>query len=66
MKLSLKGYDHLTRELILMAETFCGGKIVFVLEGGNHTVYRNLANGQASTIPRHRKIKKHLGPKDLR
>jgi acetoin utilization deacetylase AcuC-like enzyme len=34
MKLSLKGYDHLTRELILMAQTFCGGKIVFVLEGG--------------------------------
>jgi acetoin utilization deacetylase AcuC-like enzyme len=34
MKLSLKGFDHLTRELVLMAETFCGGKIVFVLEGG--------------------------------
>jgi acetoin utilization deacetylase AcuC-like enzyme len=34
MKLSLKGYNHLTRELMLMAQTFCGGKIVFVLEGG--------------------------------
>ncbi len=34
MKLSLKGYDYLTRQLMLMADTFCGGKIVFVLEGG--------------------------------
>jgi acetoin utilization deacetylase AcuC-like enzyme len=34
MQLSLSGYAHLTRELIRMAETVCGGKIVFVLEGG--------------------------------
>jgi acetoin utilization deacetylase AcuC-like enzyme len=35
-RLSLTGYDHLTRELIGMAATLCGGKIVFVLEGGYH------------------------------
>jgi acetoin utilization deacetylase AcuC-like enzyme len=34
MRLSLTGYAHLTRELIRMAEQFCGGKIVFALEGG--------------------------------
>lgn len=34
IQLSLTGYAHLTRELIRMAETLCGGKIVFVLEGG--------------------------------
>ena len=36
---------------------------VLVREGGNHTVYRNPANGLASTIPRHREIKKHLARK---
>ncbi len=34
MRLSLNGYAHLSRELIRMAHQFCGGKIVFVLEGG--------------------------------
>jgi acetoin utilization deacetylase AcuC-like enzyme len=34
MKLSLEGYDHLTRNLIAMANEVCGGKIVFILEGG--------------------------------
>lgn len=34
MRLSLNGYDHLTRELMRMADDLCGGKIVFVLEGG--------------------------------
>lgn len=33
-KLSLQGYDHLTRNLIAMANEVCGGKIVFILEGG--------------------------------
>jgi mRNA interferase HicA len=41
----------------------------FVREGANHTVYRNPANGQVSTVPRHveignalvRKICKDLG-----
>jgi mRNA interferase HicA len=36
---------------------------VFVREGAKHTVYRNPANGQASTIPRHREIKKYLARK---
>jgi acetoin utilization deacetylase AcuC-like enzyme len=34
MRLTLTGYAHLTRELIKMAEQFCGGKIVFAMEGG--------------------------------
>ena len=34
IKLSLNGYNHLTRELLAMARELCGGKIVFVLEGG--------------------------------
>jgi acetoin utilization deacetylase AcuC-like enzyme len=34
MLLSLRGYNHITRELIRMAEQFCGGRIVFVMEGG--------------------------------
>ena len=34
MQLSLAGYDHLARECLRMAERLCGGKIVFVMEGG--------------------------------
>lgn len=34
MRLSLHGYTHLCRELKAMAEELCGGKIVFVMEGG--------------------------------
>lgn len=34
MTLSLPGYAHLSRELLRMADTFCEGRIVFVLEGG--------------------------------
>jgi acetoin utilization deacetylase AcuC-like enzyme len=34
LRLSLKGYDDLSRELMAMADALCGGKIVFVLEGG--------------------------------
>jgi acetoin utilization deacetylase AcuC-like enzyme len=34
LTLTLTGIDHLTRELITMANTFCGGRIVFILEGG--------------------------------
>jgi mRNA interferase HicA len=33
---------------------------VFVREGAKHTIYRNPANGTASTVPRHREIKKQL------
>ncbi|MGI9168063.1 MAG: type II toxin-antitoxin system HicA family toxin [Pyrinomonadaceae bacterium] len=31
---------------------------LLVREGGNHTVYRNPATGSATTVPRHREIKK--------
>jgi acetoin utilization deacetylase AcuC-like enzyme len=34
MRLTLTGYAHLTRELIKMSEKYCGGKIVFAMEGG--------------------------------
>jgi acetoin utilization deacetylase AcuC-like enzyme len=34
MRLSLTGYAHITRELIGMAQELCGGRIIFVLEGG--------------------------------
>ena len=34
LHLDLESYAHLTRELIRMAQELCGGKIVFVLEGG--------------------------------
>jgi len=34
MQLDLLGYAELTRELIEMAGELCGGRIIFVLEGG--------------------------------
>lgn len=34
MSLSLTGYDRIARTLIAMARELCGGKIVFVTEGG--------------------------------
>lgn len=34
MRLTLAGYDSLTRELLAMAQRHCRGRIVFVLEGG--------------------------------
>lgn len=34
MELSAVGYAHLTRTLKEMAEEFCGGRLVFTLEGG--------------------------------
>lgn len=34
MRLTLPGYQHLTRELMRMADALCGGKIVFLMEGG--------------------------------
>lgn len=34
MRLSLKGYAHLARECLSMARQLCGGRIVFVMEGG--------------------------------
>jgi acetoin utilization deacetylase AcuC-like enzyme len=34
MRLTLNGYSHLVGELMRMAQRFCEGKVVFVLEGG--------------------------------
>ena len=34
MRLTHNGYTHLSRELVQMAKELCGGKIVFVMEGG--------------------------------
>ena len=34
MNLTLAGYAQITRELIKMAEELCGGRIVFLMEGG--------------------------------
>jgi acetoin utilization deacetylase AcuC-like enzyme len=34
MRLSLAGYAHLSRELVRLAEQLCGGRIIFVMEGG--------------------------------
>jgi len=33
---------------------------IFIREGGNHTIYRNPANGRMSGIPRHREVKEKL------
>jgi acetoin utilization deacetylase AcuC-like enzyme len=34
MRLSVSGFDLLNRELVKLANTYCGGKIAFVVEGG--------------------------------
>jgi len=34
MQLTLSGYSHLAGEVIRMAQRFCEGKIVYLLEGG--------------------------------
>jgi acetoin utilization deacetylase AcuC-like enzyme len=34
MRLTLRGYSHLAREVVHMAQRFCDGKVVFALEGG--------------------------------
>jgi acetoin utilization deacetylase AcuC-like enzyme len=46
MRLSLKGYAHLTKELIMMAQALCEGKIIFVMEGGYNL--EALSNGVAN------------------
>ena len=43
MQLTLRGYDHLARECIKLAERLCTGRIVFVMEGGYDITA--LANG---------------------
>jgi acetoin utilization deacetylase AcuC-like enzyme len=41
--LSTAGYFHISRRLVELAAEFCGGKVVFVLEGGYDP--HNVANG---------------------
>ena len=49
MYLSLTGYAYLANEVLRMAERFCGGKIVFVMEGGYNL---NALSGGMSDIAR--------------
>jgi len=44
MKVSLEGFAGLTSELMAMAETFCRGRLLLVLEGGYHI------DGQAQAV----------------
>jgi acetoin utilization deacetylase AcuC-like enzyme len=37
LQLDLRGYAHLTRELIAMAQEYCAGRIAFIMEGGYDT-----------------------------
>ncbi|HEX8410512.1 MAG TPA: type II toxin-antitoxin system HicA family toxin [Thermoanaerobaculia bacterium] len=39
---------------------------VLVREGSNHSVYRNAATGEWSTVPRHREVKDELARKICR
>lgn len=36
---------------------------LFTREGGSHTVYKNVATGKMTTVPRHREIKANLAKK---
>lgn len=49
MRLTLTGYDWIARSVIAMADELCGGRVVFVLEGGYNVTalgsgMRNLAH----------------------
>jgi acetoin utilization deacetylase AcuC-like enzyme len=46
--LSTKGYFTLSKKLVELAEEYCGGKIIFVLEGGYDPA--NVANGAAAVF----------------
>ena len=46
--LSTAGYYMLSKKLVELAEEHCGGKIVFVLEGGYDPV--NVANGSTAVF----------------
>ena len=46
--LSTRGFYEVSKKLVGMADEFCGGKIVFVLEGGYDP--ENVANGVASVF----------------
>ena len=36
---------------------------LFARQGGSHTVYKNVATGKMTTVPRHREIKANLAKK---
>lgn len=36
---------------------------IFMREGGSHTIYKNIASGKLTSIPRHREIKDNLAKK---
>ncbi len=38
-------------------------RCLFVRQGGNHTVYKNVSTGKMTTVPRHREIKENLAKK---
>lgn len=46
--LSTKGYFNISRKLVQLAEEYCDGRIVFVLEGGYDP--HNVANGSAAVF----------------
>lgn len=46
--LSLKGYDQMSRSLIEMAQAYCQGRVLFVLEGGYH--FQALAHGVLNVV----------------
>ena len=48
LALTSRGYHALSQTLVALAEEFCGGKIVFVLEGGYDP--KNVANGIKSVF----------------
>ena len=48
MALSLRGYDAITRQLVDLASELCGGRVIFVLEGGYHL--GALANGWTNAV----------------
>jgi acetoin utilization deacetylase AcuC-like enzyme len=63
MRLSLTGYDHLTRTVESLARELCGGRIVFVMEGGyNLVVLGNAWANVARALLRDSHTADPLGP----
>jgi acetoin utilization deacetylase AcuC-like enzyme len=46
--MSLRGYADISRRCIDMAERHCGGRVLFVLEGGYH--HQALSHGALNTV----------------
>ena len=61
--LSTAGYFMLAQKVIALAEEFCGGKIVFVLEGGYDPL--NVANGAEATFEALTKSNRRNEARDL-